>query len=203
MPSRPALVVLTLLAIAACTGGGEVSPSPSLTATPTAQPTPGGRGCPEPTAEAASPDPEDLTGAWRADDGGTYYLRQVEDCLWWAGLSGGGSGQEFTNVAVGRITGEVIELEWADVPRGRILGGGSLTLRMEGSPPDRLTKEAETGTGFAAETWTRLSPTGPEESPGGDEDEGESPSPAGPGATASPSPSPAGTAADPSPSPSP
>jgi len=29
-----------------------------------------------------------LTGAWTCDDGGTYYLRQDGNTIWWAGLSG-------------------------------------------------------------------------------------------------------------------
>ncbi len=36
----------------------------------------------------ATDDPEDvgeLTGAWDADDGGVYYIRQVGDCVWWFG----------------------------------------------------------------------------------------------------------------------
>jgi hypothetical protein len=195
--SAPRLVLLAVvLGVGACTAGGQASPTPSPAATATAQPTPAGPGCPAPADADASPDPAGLTGRWSADDGGRYYLHQVGDCLWWAGLSDGGSGTDFTNVAVGRVEGDTIELEWADVPRGRSLGGGTLTLRMEGSPANRLAKESETGTGLEATTWTRLTPAGPAQSPS------PSPSPGG-GQGASPSPSPGGPARSPSPSPSP
>ena len=30
----------------------------------------------------------DLTGPWLANDDGIYYLRQIEDALWWSGMSG-------------------------------------------------------------------------------------------------------------------
>ncbi len=191
------LLLGVFLGVAACTAGGQASPTPSPAATPTVQPSPARLGCPAPTDADASPDPASLTGRWSADDGARYYLHQVGDCLWWAGLSDAGSGTDFTNVAVGRVDGETIELEWADVPRGRILGGGTLTLRMEGSPPNRLTKQSETGTGFEATTWTRLTPAGPAASPS----PSPSPSPGG-GQGASPSPSPRASVRSPSPSPS-
>lgn len=203
--ARLPVLLTVLLAIAACAGGGQASPSPSPTVTPTAQPSPVGPGCPPPTDPDASPDPASLTGRWSADDGGRYYLHQVGDCLWWAGLSDEGSGSDFTNVAVGRVAGDRIELEWADVPRGRVLGGGTLSLRVEGSPPNRVTKEAETGTGFDATTWTRLSPAGPagspSPSPGGGQDASPTPSPAGPAGTPTSSPSPVAPSRPPSPSP--
>jgi hypothetical protein len=31
----------------------------------------------------------DVTGVWLGNDGGTYYLRQIGDVVWWVGLSGG------------------------------------------------------------------------------------------------------------------
>ena len=92
---------------------------------------------------------------WRADDGGTYYLRQSGDTVFWAGLSAD-DGRSFTNVFRGtwpsgsdQITGE-----WADVPRGRHLSAGELTLWVETEKgvPVRLFKERETG-GFGASRW--------------------------------------------------
>ena len=29
----------------------------------------------------------DLTGEWLSDDGAAYYLRQIDDTVWWAGFS--------------------------------------------------------------------------------------------------------------------
>jgi hypothetical protein len=93
---------------------------------------------------------------WDADDGGLYYLRQMGDCVWWFGTElrvvGAGNQVGFANVAAGRLTGDQLLLEWADVPLGDILGGGTLTLRIGG---DSLVKLAETGTGFGGNSWTR------------------------------------------------
>ena len=91
---------------------------------------------------------QDLTGVWRASDGGTYYIRQLGGDVWWLG-DGDGS---FANVAYGRIDGNLIRLNWADVPRGGTRGDGELVLIMEN--PHRLVARRATG-GFAARVWTR------------------------------------------------
>src|SRR5689334_22522746 len=86
----------------------------------------------------------DLTGVWAADNGASYYIRQIQDEIWWVGMNGardliqsdfpGGlvncfhPGTDFTNVFRGRITTTGIEGAWADVPRGRNLLLGTLTL---------------------------------------------------------------------------
>jgi hypothetical protein len=122
------LVVLSLsLALAAC---GDIAPSPS-------------KADPSPTTSdlsaisCATADPEDvgeLTGAWLGSEGGVYYIRQVGDCVWWFGteikdIEPGLTGQPgFANVASGRVDGTDIEVEWADVPVGNVLGGGGLTF---------------------------------------------------------------------------
>src|SRR5436190_12774748 len=59
-----------------------------------------------------------LTGRWSGNDGGTYYLRQLGNELWWSGQSGD-SGQTFSNVYQGTIRGDQISGRWADVPQGR------------------------------------------------------------------------------------
>ena len=66
----------------------------------------------------ATDDPEgvgELTGAWRGDEGGVYYIRQVGDCVWWFGteiddIEPGVTGQGgFANVASGRMVGSQID----------------------------------------------------------------------------------------------
>jgi hypothetical protein len=57
-------------------------------------------------------------------------------------------------VAVGVLEGDTLQMEWADVPLGEILGGGTLTLRVDASG-DRIEKISETGTGFGGLVWTR------------------------------------------------
>lgn len=39
-----------------------------------------------------------LTGTWRCNDGGTYFVRQVGREIWWLGRSAD-SGASFTNVS--------------------------------------------------------------------------------------------------------
>jgi hypothetical protein len=98
----------------------------------------------------ATGDPEDVgtfTGAWSGDDGGVYYIRQVGDCVWWFGtdvadIDPGKTGQGgFSNVAAGRVDGTEIELEWADLPLGNILGGGGLTIAIIDVDSLRVTEQ--------------------------------------------------------------
>jgi hypothetical protein len=93
---------------------------------------------------------------WEADDDGLYYLRETDDGrLWWFGTDvGRTAGNTFSNVAVGRIDGDVIELEWADVPYGSWLNRGDLTLQVS-ADGHTLTKIKATG-GFGGSTWTLL-----------------------------------------------
>ena len=77
-----------------------------------------------------------------------YYIRQVGDCVWWFGtdvarVEPGQTGQQgFSNVAAGRVDGTEIELEWADLPLGNILGGGGLTVTIdEGGDSLRVTEQ--------------------------------------------------------------
>jgi hypothetical protein len=97
-----------------------------------------------------------LTGVWEADDNGIYYLRETADGrLWWFGSDVGRStGNTFSNVAVGQIEGDVIQLEWADVPYGTLLNRGSLTLQVSADGHTLTTIDA-TG-GFGGSTWTLL-----------------------------------------------
>jgi hypothetical protein len=107
----------------------------------------------------------DLTGPWAGDDLGIYYLRQLGSVLWWNGMSGRdgpptGLGREWNNVAKGEITGLTVHADWADVPRGEILGGGTLNLKIEddGTGTIRIVKVGETGTGFGNTMWTPCRP---------------------------------------------
>jgi len=96
----------------------------------------------------ASASAQDLTGVWRASDGGTYFIRQVGGDVYWFG-DGGGS---FSNVAYGHFEGDHIRLHWADVPRGAARSQGEIVLVMEN--PGRLVARRATG-GFGARVWTR------------------------------------------------
>ena len=108
----------------------------------------------------------DLTGPWLANDDGIYYLRQIDDALWWSGMSGQAGppetlGRSWNNVAFGEIQDDLtIELQWADVPRGQILGSGTLVWEIvdDGTGNTRLTKVSETGSGFGGAEFTPCGP---------------------------------------------
>ena len=70
-------------------------------------------------------------------------------------------GREWNNVGRGEIKDDLtIAVEWADVPRGGILGGGTLTVKIEKDAKGniQLRKVAETGSGFGNSLWTPCSP---------------------------------------------
>ena len=122
--------------------------------------------------------PFNLTGAWAADDGAIYYIRHlIDNSIWWAGLHNSGFhlGVRFTNVFRGVVNPEnrIMEGLWADLPRGRILQQGRLSLNIveiaphdddepqppggpRGRPPPRielrLRPEGTTG-GFGGTIW--------------------------------------------------
>ncbi|GIP37840.1 hypothetical protein J31TS4_11200 [Paenibacillus sp. J31TS4] len=96
-----------------------------------------------------------LTGTWKGDDNALYYIRQVGNIVWWAGLSDNGSGTQFTNVFRGPIDeDEIIRGRWADVPRGVNRGRGGLTLEVVSDT--QINKIAQTGNGFGATKWTKI-----------------------------------------------
>jgi hypothetical protein len=161
-----ALVLLALtLALAGCgedAARTSTAPSSSADASSTAGADLSVIGC-------ATEDPSDvgdLTGAWAGDDSGVYYIRQVGDCLWWFGtelvdIEPGLTGQNgFANVASGHVAGTRIDVEWADVPVGDILGGGGLTLVYDDDDDQLVITErrGESAPPFGATTFTRIEP---------------------------------------------
>ena len=99
-----------------------------------------------------------FTGTWKGSDSATYYIRQVGSSVYWAGLSGTPGtptfGSSFTNVFTGTWYRDgTIRGKWADVPRGQILGSGTLVLRVQSSCV--LTKTSETGSGFGGSSWRK------------------------------------------------
>jgi hypothetical protein len=158
------VVAMLALAVVACEDG---SPSPSPT--PSMPPDLSAIAC-------AEDDPDDvggLTGAWQGDDGFVYYIRHVGDCVWWFGtelvdIQPGVTGQAgIANVASGRVSGTRLEMEWADLPMGNLLGGGGLTLVYDGAT-DQLTVIEQRGDWipYGATTLTRIVPeSSPETDP--------------------------------------
>ncbi len=92
-----------------------------------------------------------LTGTWKCDDGGMYYIRQIGKFVWWYGERSPNSPQ-WSNVAFGKIQGNRLKLKWADVPKGNNLYNGALLLRIISN--NRLEAIRKTG-GFGGSNWYR------------------------------------------------
>ena len=95
--------------------------------------------------------PKNVSGAWKANDGGTYHLHVVGSTIWWLGTSAD-DGRSWTNVFKGTRNGNVIDGEWADV-RGQAWGHGTLKLRISGTT--FMEKVGGTGSGFGGSRWGR------------------------------------------------
>lgn len=105
-------------------------------------------------ASPAEPPQADLTGTWTSGLRGTYYVHQVGTTVWWMGRSEDG-GKSYTNVFNGTRNGDQITGFWADVPAGKNMGSGSLTLSVSGTGGNiEIRKVKETG-GFAEWIWKK------------------------------------------------
>lgn len=94
--------------------------------------------------------PSALTGVWKANDGGTYYVRENGNEIWWIGRSRDG-GRSWSNVYSGVRNGSSITGKWADVPMGRARGGGIMNLQINGTELSRI----EVTGGFGGSRWSR------------------------------------------------
>jgi len=113
-----------------------------------------------------SPCANDLSGKWRANDGGVYYIAQKGNCLIrWFGSTlfnddaiGNAKGFAYANEARGAITNTDNETQiilfWNDIKISDNHLAGTLTLGIDPSGC-KLTKIAATGGGFGPSEWTR------------------------------------------------
>lgn len=69
----------------------------------------------------------DLTGDWRASNGDNIYIRQVDNDVWYYGESSA-QGENWTSVGYGTIDGNVVNLNWTDVPKGNSSLMGTVAL---------------------------------------------------------------------------
>ncbi|VVB68922.1 Putative peptidoglycan binding domain protein [uncultured archaeon] len=95
---------------------------------------------------------QDLSGIWSCDNGGTFYIRQIGNTLWWLGENNPGN-PDWADVAKGSIDRDVISLEWADVPKGTNNLQGTLVLRIES---DEVLQMISSTGGFGGSNWTRI-----------------------------------------------
>jgi hypothetical protein len=94
----------------------------------------------------------DLSGTWRGNDGGTYYLRQDGSKLYWYGERGD-EDPVWSNVFVGKVARGTVTGNWMDVPKGRARNEGELALKITNSG-NTLKATRKTG-GFGGSTWNR------------------------------------------------
>ena len=73
-----------------------------------------------------------LTGTWKANDGGTYYIRNIGNDVWWLGISSNDDGKTFSNVLKGQIhiNNKTITADWSDIPKGTNGYYGKLNLLL-------------------------------------------------------------------------
>lgn len=95
----------------------------------------------------------DLTGKWSCDDGGTFYLRQIGNSLYWYGECDKIE-PAWSNILTARIKGDQIRGNWVDVPKGRNMGSGNLHLAIK-QGGNVLVAIDKTG-GFGGSRWTRV-----------------------------------------------
>lgn len=65
-------------------------------------------------------------------------------------------GRSWTNAFAGKIAGDTISGTWADVPRGKVQGLGTLTLKVsQVGPKIVMQKIGSAGSGFSASSWEK------------------------------------------------
>ena len=112
-------------------------------------------------------DIQDLTGTWQADDGGTYYLHQTSNILWWYGEATA-INPSFSNVFMGTVqpiaqcenhpTLKVIGTingNWADVPKANFSQMYSDVIQLDIDPTSNILTSNPKLSGFSGGVWTR------------------------------------------------
>jgi hypothetical protein len=109
----------------------------------------------------------DLTGTWRDQGDGVYYVSQYGDTVWWSAMSGLGgpadlAGRNWSNVAKGSLDADnVLMIEWADVPRAHHTATGTVWAQAEAGAQGELQLSLirDTG-GSGVSRWTTCSIVG-------------------------------------------
>ena len=158
-PPRSLLALLSvILLLGAC--GAETAPSGACV-----------------PVQITGPDnqPLDLSGVWSGNDTGLYYIKQIDSCVWWSGLSnfadqGQYPGEEWIMTFRGTINSDgVINGDFVDVKSSNP-GSGTMTIearveQVEGQGSVvNLYRTAATGHEIGVTFWRRT--TEPTPSPG-------------------------------------
>lgn len=160
---RSLLVLLALTLLLAACGGGTPAPSGTGACAPIAVSGPDGQ-------------PLDLTGEWSGNDGGLYYIKQIDSCVWWSGLSnfvdqGQYPGQEWIMAFNGSINADgVINGDFVDV-KSTNPGSGTMTIearvdQVEGQGSVvNLYRTGSTGHEVGVTFWRRTTAPAPTPTP--------------------------------------
>jgi hypothetical protein len=119
----------------------------------------------QPTSVMTTCDPKNLTGKWTANDGATYFIRQIGNEIWWFGARSLQEGTPFSNVFHGSIgnyggwwPGTAFTGYWKDVPLGKSGESGKLTIIVDPSG-QKLTKHPDryynTDKNFGGSEWRK------------------------------------------------
>ncbi|MDZ8263456.1 hypothetical protein [Nostoc sp. ChiQUE01b] len=92
-----------------------------------------------------------LSGVWQSNDGGTYYVTQVGNQVWWYGQSADG-GVGYTNVFRGILVGDRATGEWVDVPKGGNRNVGVVSIEIFSNY-----RFVQKGSNFGPVEWNRIS----------------------------------------------
>jgi hypothetical protein len=94
----------------------------------------------------------DLTGDWRGSTSGNFYIRQVNNTVLCYGESTT-TNANWTSIAYGTIEGNIVKLDWADVPKGNATLMGTLMLNV--TSDNELQVMNQTG-GWGGEDWKQI-----------------------------------------------
>lgn len=98
----------------------------------------------------------DLTGVWRGDDGGTYYVKQDANRVWWIGANKIEEGTGFSNVFKGQKNEDYITGKWVDVPLGKTRGNGEIEFQCDYFKGQHVLSKIFSSGGFGG--WTLSKP---------------------------------------------
>ena len=93
-----------------------------------------------------------VAGIWRANDGGTYTVKQSGNAISWEGVAGDG-GQAWTHTFNGVLQDDIVVGQFFDHPPGAARGIGNLAVKVINN--NRLEKVLGTGRNFGGSLWTR------------------------------------------------
>ena len=100
--------------------------------------------------------PKELNGYYEGDDGGAYFVRQVGDKVYWFGEDPNG---KWANVMMGTINGNTINARFWDVPKGKTMGAGEITLTITSGGATLV--KVSSSTPFGTKSMTKSAPGAP------------------------------------------